>query len=258
MSYVVRKGDLVSLVDKNYNAYIIDTNDSTDHFKGVGVLNPDDLINKEYGSLFTVGNKTFHIFSASLSDKLKGLKRKAQIIIPKDAAHIVIHCDVVSGKKVLEAGIGSGALTTVLASMVCPDGMVFSYEKRSDFIEHAQKNLKKSRLLEYVTIKEKDVTEGIDENDFDAIVLDLPNPWDAVDHAWNALKPGGVLCTYSPLISQVENTYKVIEKASFIDVKTFETLQRELIVKEQGCRPSFDMLGHTGYLTFARKVLSED
>jgi tRNA (adenine57-N1/adenine58-N1)-methyltransferase catalytic subunit len=251
----VKKGDLVSLIDKNNNAYLIDTAQSTDHFKKVGVFNPAELIDKTYGSTFTVGNKNFYVFPASLYDKLKALKRKAQIILPKDASHIIIHCNITPGKKVLEAGIGSGSLTTVLACIVGSEGRVFSYEKRQDFIEHALNNLKQAHIQDIVTIKQKDVTEGIEEKNLDAIILDIPNPWDAVKHAWDALAPGGILCTYSPLISQVEDTYGEIHKHPFISLYTFETLQREIIVKEQGTRPSFDMLGHTGYLTFARKIL---
>jgi tRNA (adenine57-N1/adenine58-N1)-methyltransferase len=116
------------------------------------------------------------------------------------------------------------------------------------------KNLKQANLIQYITTKIKDATKGIDEKNLDAIVLDIPNPWVAVEHAWNALKIGGYLCTYSPLISQVEQTVKTIEQHSFIECKTFENIQREMIVSEHGTRPSFEMLGHTGYLTFARKV----
>ena len=253
----VQKGDLVSLIDKNNNAYLIDTTLSTDHFKRVGVFDPSELIDNIYGSTFTVGNKSFYVFPASLYDKLKALKRKAQIILPKDAAHIIIHCNITPGNRVLEAGIGSGSLTTVLASIVGPKGGVFSYEKRQDFIEHASKNLQQAQIQDIVTIKHKDVTEGIDEENLDAIILDIPNPWDAVKHAWDALAAGGIFCTYSPLISQVEDTYGEIHKYPFIAPYTFETLQREIIVKEQGTRPSFDMLGHTGYLTFARKILPD-
>ena len=255
MKNTIEKGDLISLVDLKNNAYLIDTNDPTDHYKGVGILNPYDLVGKKFGTTIDVNTKKFYIFNATLPDKLKSLKRKAQIILPKDAAHIVIHCDITPGKIVLESGIGSASLTTVLASLVKPDGKVISYEKRDDFIKHAEKNLKKEKLLDYVEIKEKDITEGISEKNLDSVILDIPNPYDAIDHAWKALKPGGMLCTYSPLISQVEQSTKKMLDLPFIDLKTLETLQRDIIVKEQGTRPSFSMLGHTGYLTFARKIL---
>ena len=204
-----------------------------------------------------MNTKEFYLLKPTVMDRLTALKRKAQIILPKDTAHIIMHCDITPGKTVLEAGIGSGALTTVLASMIQSDGMVISYEHRNDFIIHAQKNLKQAHLNEFVTIKENDITKGIDEKDLHAIILDIPNPWDAVNHAWKALEVGGTLCTYSPLISQMENTIKTMNNNAFIDIKTFETLQREMIYKEQGTRPSFQMLGHTGYLTFARKIPTE-
>lgn len=204
-----------------------------------------------------MNTKEFFVFKPTLMDRLQSLKRKAQIILPKDAAHIIIHGDIRPGTTVLEAGIGSGALTTVLATMVQPNGKVISYEHRADFIKHAQKNLEQANLHDMVTIKEKDVTIGIEERNLHTIILDIPNPWDAVSHTWDALEIGGILCTYSPLISQMENTIKMMRNHPFIDIKTFETLQREMVYKEQGVRPSFQMLGHTGYLTFSRKIPQE-
>lgn len=251
----VSKNDKIVLVDTSYRKFIIDTNGKTDKTKGVGVIDPSSFIGKEYGKQLTIGNKQFWILKPSVMDKLQSLKRKAQIILPRDAAQIIINCSVESGNTVLEAGIGSGALTISLASTVSPSGKVISYDKREDFIEHATKNLKNAELDKYVQTKLKDVTQGIDETDLDAIIFDMPNPWVAVGHAFKALKAGGYLCTYSPLSTQVEQTVKEIEKYSFIEVKTFENIQREMVVSEHGMRPSFDMLGHTGYLTFARKVI---
>jgi tRNA (adenine57-N1/adenine58-N1)-methyltransferase len=188
-------------------------------------------------------------------DKLIGLKRRAQIILPKDIAHIILYCSIQPGNNVLEAGVGSGSLTTALASIVAPNGKVISYDTRKDFIEHAMKNLKTTGLEKYVKILEKDVTKGISEKKLDAIILDIPNPWDAVDHAYNSLKVGGYLCCYSPLVSQLEQTVNEMRKHNFIEIKTFENIQREMIIGERGTRPSFDTLGHTGYLTFSRKIL---
>ena len=251
----VKNDDTVVLIDSNYKKYIIDTNGKTDKYKGVGVIDPSSFVGKIYGKQIEIGNKQFWILQPSLMDKLQGLKRKAQIILPRDAAQIIMNCSIETGHKVLEAGIGSGSLTIALATTIAPDGKVFSYDKREDFIEHAMKNLNMAELDKYVTTKVKDVTTGIDEKDLDAIVLDIPNPWDAVKHVYNALKPGGYLCTYSPLSTQVEKTVEEIKKHSFIEVKTMENIQREIVVSENGMRPSFDMLGHTGYLTFARKVI---
>ncbi len=254
MKKIVEHNDIVVLVDESLRKIIVDTAGKTDKIRGIGVIDPKTLVGKTYGEKLTIGSKQFWLLVPSLQDKLQGLHRQAQIILPRDAAHILMNCSIEPGQTVLEAGIGSGSLTIALASVVAPEGKVISYDIREEFIEHAMKNLKQAGLTKYVTTKIKDITLGIDEHDLDAIILDIPNPWAAVEHAWKALKTGGYLCTYSPLISQVEQTVKTIEQRPFIECKTFENIQREMIVSKHGTRPSFDMLGHTGYLTFARKV----
>jgi len=251
----VKKGDIVVLIDSKNGKYFINTEGNTDKYKGVGVIDPGFFVGKTFGKKIQIGNKDFWIFKPSIIDKLQGIKRRAQIILPRDAALIIMNCAIESGHTVLEAGIGSGSLTIALANAVAPNGKVISYDNRDDFIKHAMKNLKKVELASYIDPKIKDVTEGIDEKNLDAIIIDIPNPWKAVEYAWKSLKTGGYLCTYSPLISQVEQTVKEIKKQSFIEVKTMENIHREMVVSDRGTRPSFNMLGHTGYLTFARKIL---
>jgi tRNA (adenine57-N1/adenine58-N1)-methyltransferase len=255
MSNKIKKDETVVLVDTNFNKYFVDTSANTDKFKGIGVINPADLVGLEYGKQTKIKDKEFWIFKPSTMDRLQGIKRKAQIILPRDAAHIITNCSIESGHTVLESGIGSGSLTIALANAVAPNGMVISYDNREDFIKHALKNLKTTGLEEFVKTENRDVTKGIKEKGLDAVILDIPNPWDVVSHAWKALKVGGYLCTYSPLISQVEKTVDEINKHGFIELKTYENIQREMIVSKHGTRPSFNMLGHTGYLTFARKIL---
>jgi len=250
----VKKDETIVLIDSTDKRYFIDTSGKTDKIKGIGVFDPKSLINLEYGKQVEIGNKKFWILKPSLIDKLYGLRRKAQIILPKDAAHIILNCSIESGHNVLEAGMGSGSLTISLANAVYPNGIVYSYDNREDFIKHALKNVKQSGFSKIVKTKNKDVTKGIDEKNLDAVILDIPNPWDAVKHVWYSLKTGGYLCCYSPLISQVEKTVKEIKNYGFIEIRTIENIQREMIVSEHGTRPSFEMLGHTGYLTFARKI----
>jgi len=252
----VEQNDIVVLVDESLRKILVDTSGKTDKIRGIGVIDPKTLVGKTYGEKLTIGNKLFWLLVPSVQDKLQGLHRQAQIILPRDAAHILMNCAIEPGQTVLEAGIGSGSLTIALASAVAPDGTVISYDIREEFIDHAMKNLKQADLANRVTTKLKDVTEGIGEQNLDAVILDIPNPWAAVGHAWKALKIGGYLCTYSPLISQVEQTVNEIAKYPFIECKTYENIQREMVVSKHGTRPSFEMLGHTGYLTFARKVLS--
>jgi len=251
----VEKDDVVVLIDCNFKKYIIDISGKTDKIKGVGVLNPTILVGKEYGRKIEIGNKQFWLLTPSLQDKLQSMQRRAQIILPRDASQIIMFCSIETGHYVLEAGTGSGSLTIALASSVAPKGKIISYDIRKDFIEHALKNLKKAGLNQYVITKNKDVIKEIDEKELDAVILDISNPWKAIKNAWNALKTGGYFCSYSPLISQVEKTVNELRSQPFIEIGTFENIQREMIVSDFGTRPSFDMLGHTGYLTFARKIL---
>jgi len=255
MQKKIKKDETVVLIDQSYKKSIINVNGKTDKYKGIGVFDPSTLVGKEYGKQIQIGNKQFWILIPSLQDKLQGLKRRAQIILPRDAAQIIINCSIESGHTVLEAGIGSGSLTIALANSVAPNGKVISYDIREDFIKHSMKNLVKANIEDLVETKIMDVTKRIIEKNLDAIILDIPNPWDAITHAWNALKTGGYLCSYSPLVSQMEKTVKEIKKHSFIEVKSYENIQRKMVVSEQGTRPSYQMLGHTAYLTFARKIL---
>jgi len=257
MKQVVEQNDIVVLIDEALRKILVDTTWKTDKIRGIGVIDPKTLIGKEYGKKYEIGNKQFWILPPSLQDKLQGLYRQAQIILPRDAAHILMNCSIEPGQTVLEAGIGSGSLTIALASIVAPNGKVISYDIRQEFIDHAMKNITQAGLSKFVTTKVKDVTVEIEDKNLDAVILDIPTPWVAVEPAWRALKVGGMFCAYSPLISQVEQTVREIQKHRFIETKTLENIQREMVVSVHGTRPSFDMLGHTGYLTFARKILEK-
>jgi tRNA (adenine57-N1/adenine58-N1)-methyltransferase len=254
MNNTIKKGDHVCLIDSALKKYLVSTDTSTDKIKGIGIIDPAILIGQVYGTQITIGTKSFWILKPSSLDKVLAIKRKAQIILPQDAAHIIINCAIEPGHTILEAGIGSGSLTIILASIVGNHGRIISYDNRPEFIEHAQKNIHQARLSHIVKAKNQDITRGITEKNIDAIILDIPNPWDAINHSWKALKIGGYICTYSPLISQVEKTIEKLKKHPFIEIRSQEHLLRDLVVSPQGTRPSFKMLGHTGYLTFARKI----
>ena len=251
----VREGEEVVLVDENGKRCLLNTSSKKRKIKGFGIVDPKTFIGMDYGTKIRLSQKDVWILKPSSFDRWGSLRRKAQIILPKDAAHIIVNCSIVPGCVVVEGGIGSGSLTCILSQVVGKEGKIISYEKRKDFKKFAERNLRDVGLGENIEIKERDITEGIEERDVDAVILDIPNPWDVAEHAYNALKVGGYFCSYSPLVSQVERTVKTLRKYPFIEIRTIETLQREMVVVEKGVRPNFDMLGHTGYLTFARKVL---
>jgi len=260
-SNLVSDQDLVLLIDahKFKDTFIVKaiTSKSSKLKKvgGLGVIDTSKLVGLEYGAEFEIGRKRFIVLRPDIMDNIKNLQRKAQIITPKDSGVIIINCDIKGGDTVIEGGLGSGALTLVLANIVKPKGKIVSYEISDANIKVGKTNLKNTGLEKSVEIKKKDITKGITEINVDSVILDIPEPWHVVNNAYNALKPGGHFASYSPTMNQVEKTTRELQKNKFIMVRTIETLQRELVVGEGGTRPGFEMLGHTGYVTFARKIL---
>jgi len=251
---MIKENDTVVLIDEKGKKILLRIEEGMKKIRRLGVFDPGKLKERKIGEKIRIGNREFTIMRPSIADKVETIERKAQIILPKDSSLIAFYCDVKNGDVIIEGGVGSGALTIALANCVRPDGKIISYELRKDFADFAKRNIENAELGKWVEIKIGDVTESIDEKNADAVILDIPNPWDAVKNAYNALKTGGDFCSYSPTMNQVEKTVKTLRKHDFIEIKTFETLQREIVVGERGVRPSFDMLGHTGYLTFARKI----
>jgi len=186
-------------------------------------------------------------------DIFKKLIRVPQIITLKDCALISAYAGIGGGDFVVDAGSGSGFLAIYLGNIVKPGGKVVSYEKRKDFAKLAKKNVKKVGLEEVVEIKNKDVYEGIDEKNVDAVVLDLPEPWNVVEHAKMALKDGRYLVSYSPTIEQTKRFVEECRKHN-METKTVESIVREILVRENSTRPQIKGLTHTGYITFAKKI----
>lgn len=254
MAKKISSMDSVVMMDHKGNKFLFLVEDKMQKIKGLGVYNPGNLIGRNYYENIKIGNRTFSILEPSISDRLEAIERKAQIILPKDGMFIIYHCDIKSGDRVLEAGAGSGALTILLANFVRPKGKVISYENRNEHLKVVKRNLGQTGLLDHVDLKKGDVTKSIREKNLDAVILDIPNPWDAIENGYMALKPGGSLAVYTPSVNQFEKTRRIMEEYDFGEITTIETLQREMVVKDRGVRPSFHMLGHTGYVTFARKI----
>jgi tRNA (adenine57-N1/adenine58-N1)-methyltransferase len=221
-----------------------------------GFIKLEELIGKEYGS--TVASSIgveFIALKPLLRDYIMKSVRKTQITYPKDIALIIMFSGIGSGSRVVEAGTGTGALTTALAHYVKPNGKVYSYEIREDFLKTAEKNLKRAGLLEYVELKKKDVTAGIDEAEVDAVILDLATPWLVIPHAYTAIKPSGTIVSFSPTIDQVVKTVEALKENRFVNIETVECLMRWMQVERGKTRPQTLMTGHTGYITFARKAI---
>jgi len=220
-----------------------------------GVLDLTALIGQLPGATVTWLGAEYQSLRPSLSDLLGSLHRGAQIITAKDAARLVFLAGVGPGTTVAEAGAGSGALTIVLAYSVGPSGHVISYDRRDDFLEVARANVRRAGLESRVSFRRRDVaTDGLDAEGLSSVVLDLPEPWAVLPAARTALAPGGYVATYTPTYNQLERTVRSLRELGFDEVQAVELLERGLHVGEGGTRPSFEMLGHTGFLASGRRV----
>jgi tRNA (adenine57-N1/adenine58-N1)-methyltransferase len=250
----VQAGEPVILLDERGERWLVRAGSVPERIRGLGFLDPARLVGMAWGARLEQAGKLLTLLRPGTVDLMQGVKRKAQVILPKDAARIVLECDVRVGARVVEAGIGSASLTTCLARFVLPGGQVHCYEVRDDFAQWGLENLRAAGLDAAVEVRVADVRQGIAERGVDAVVLDMPDPWNAVGAAWDALRPGGAFASYSPLVSQMEQTHAALGKQGFAEVRCLELLERAWVVGERGARPGFDMLGHTGFVTFARRL----
>lgn len=255
MSQLIKEGDSILLYLDRRRTYLVRIEKGKDFHTHKGFLKLDDLIGKEYGSSISSSlGVEFVVLKPLLRDYVMKSVRKTQITYPKDIALIVMFSGIGPGSHIVEAGTGTGALTTALAHYVKPDGRVHSYEIREEFLKTAEKNLKRAGLIDFVELKNKDVTAGIDESDVDAVILDLATPWLVVPHAYATLKPCGTVVSFSPTIDQIVKTVESLKENGFVDIETVECLLRGMQIEKGKTRPQTLMTGHTGYITFARKA----
>ena len=252
----ITEGDLVLLCLPPRKTYMVKVEAGKTFHTHKGYVKLDDLIGKDFGATFQSSLGTqFTALKPSLTDFIMKSSRNTQITYPKDAALIVMFSGIGPGSRVAESGTGTGALTTALAHYVKPTGKVYTYELREEFQKNAEKNLKRSNLLDFVELKSGDATMGIDERGLDSVILDLATPWLVVPHAYEALKPSGTLVSFSPTIDQVVKTTEALRENNFILIETVECLMRAMQVERGKTRPQTLMTGHTGYITYARKAI---
>jgi len=219
-----------------------------------GIVELGELMGKHYGfEVSTTLGARLRAMPADYLDHLERISRRTQVIYPKDMAYIALMANVRSGSRVLECGTGSGALTSYLAGLVRPGGKVITYEMREEFQENARRNIEKLGLSDSVEFRLKDLTSGIDESDLDSMVLDMATPWLVMAQAYQALRAGGRLVSFSPTINQVEKTVEEMRMVGFVGIKAVELIMRTYKVKANETRPDMVMVGHTGYIVSARK-----
>lgn len=244
----------VIIVDESGRKYPVRLEKKMLDVRGLGVIDGTALCETGFGKEFRIGNKTLVMLRPSLKDNLGTIERKAQIITSKDSFIIPLHLDIGCGSRVVEAGVGSAGLTLVLLKAVGPQGKVYSYETREDFAATARRNVATCENASSWELRIGDVCVADLPREVDAAILDMPNPWDALANVASALRIGGHIGVYVPNANQLETAVRKMRELGLAEVGAFETIQREMVVHEGGVRPSFETLGHTGYLAFGRRV----
>jgi tRNA (adenine57-N1/adenine58-N1)-methyltransferase len=252
-----QEGEPVIFLDKKQRVYydVLRPGKST-NIRG-DLLPHEAVIGRTEGFLLRSQREiSFWVFRPTLNDHVVNMPRGATVIYPKDLGTILQYADIYPGAKVVEAGFGSGALATALLRAVGPNGQVISYEVRRDFIQNAQRNLFNfAGEVPNHLIREANIYERFEDDGVDRLILDLPEPWRVVELAAPHLRSGAMVCSYSPTVLQFKSFCEALRRARcFTAVLTLETILRRWHVETMSVRPELRMIGHTGFLTLARKV----
>ena len=254
-SSIARDGDLAQLVGLRHKHFILTLQAGSKFETHRGILQHDDLIGKPWCTqVFSHLGSPFFLLQPSLADLLIELPRTTQILYPKDIGFILVTMGVGHGQTVLEAGTGSGSMTTALAHAVGPAGRVISYEVKPDVQNLARKNLTRFGLDSRVDFKLRDIQMGFDETEADSFFLDVPNPYDYIGQVRTALKSGGFLGCLVPTFNQIEKTLQALHHNNFAFIEVCEILLRYFKPEPARLRPTDRMVAHTGFLIFARRI----
>lgn len=252
---LAQENDLVLLISHDHKRYMLTLRAGDRFHTHKGIIEHDEIIGQPLGrEIESHLGQSFMILQPSLYDLLMNLKRSSQIIYPKEIGPILLRMNVGSGQRVIEAGTGSGALTLALAHSVRPDGMVYSYEARDDMLKVARQNLERVGLARYVQLMQRDIAQGFTETDVDALFLDVREPWDYLAQVCEALADGGCFGALVPTCNQVSWLLSEMERQPFTSIEVMEVFERMYKPVPARLRPADIMVGHTGFLVFARKV----
>jgi tRNA (adenine57-N1/adenine58-N1)-methyltransferase catalytic subunit len=253
MSRPLAAGERILLFDAKGRRYLVTLAEGGEFHTHAGPIDHDELIGREEGSRVRSRKGGRYIaVRPTLAEVVLKMPRGAQVIYPKDLGPILIRADIFPGARVLESGLGSGALSMTLLRA---GAEISGYEIREDFAARAQANVAGflgEAALDRYDVKIRDIYDGIDETDLDRVVLDLPEPWRVVKHAESALRPGGILVSYLPTITQAVTLREALEHSGFGMAETVEVLERSWHIEGQSVRPDHRMVAHTGFLTSAR------
>lgn len=259
MTKLLEAGENCLLIDTKGRYYLIRLAEGGEFHSHLGRLPHADIIGRDEGSsVVSEKGSRLVVLRPRFFDYVLKMKRGAQVVYPKDIGPILVYADIAPGSLVLEAGTGSGALTMALVRAVGPGGQVVSIERRDDHAEHARQAIDRffGGLPDNLELRIGDVEDTVADVQPDRIVLDLPQPWDVVDAAVDSLQGGGVFCSYVPTVPQMQQTVEALRASeAFVELASFETFLRTWNVDGRSVRPDHRMIGHTGFITVARKVV---
>ena len=251
-------GDPCLLIDGKGRQYLLKLDPDRQFQYHRGVLAHSELIGLEDGTWVEAssGGRLLAL-SPRLADFILRMRRGAQVIYPKDIGPILVYADIAPGMTVLEAGTGSGALTMALTRAVGPDGRVVSVERRQDHADHGRKTIERffGSVPDQLDLRVGDVEDVVAEVGPERIVLDMPEPWHVVEAASEHQPSGGVFCSYLPTVPQVQTVVDALRSSrAYAEVEIREFMFRDWNVSGRSVRPEHNMVGHTGFLVFARRV----
>lgn len=246
-------GDLTLLITSDQSRYLITLRAGDELHTHQGIFPHDSVIGQPSGAAITgVQGHLALALTPSLDDLMRHLKRGSQVIYPKDAAWLVHRMSLRSGSRVIEAGTGSGGLTTALAWAVAPTGMIYTYEMREDAYRVARRNLERVGLLPFVTMHERAIGDDFLQTDADALFLDVRDPWEYLPQVRRALRSGGIFAALAPTTNQISTLLERMESSGFADIAVEEILLRPWKPVPDRLRPADTMAAHTGFLVFGR------
>lgn len=223
----------------------------------IGVIKHADAIGKEYGSrLITNKEKYVYLLKPTMYDYTMKLQHGTQIVYPKDLGYIAARAGIESGQKVLEIGTGSGSMTSFVAGIVKPRGHVYTFDVDPNFMRIAAKNIERAGVSKYVTQHEADLkaAKRMPLKDMDVALIDLGDPWEVLPQVRKMLKGSGSVFAICPTMNQLERLTAALVENEFTDIESTEHILRTIEAREGKTRHSFQGIGHTTYLCFARKA----
>ena len=223
----------------------------------IGVIKHSDAIGKEYGSrLMTNKDKYVYLLKPTMYDYVMKIQHGTQIVYPKDIGYIIARAGIGSGQKILEIGTGSGSLTSFIASIVKPRGHVYTFDVNENFMKIAEKNIKKAGVSKYVTQHNLDLktAKKLPLEDMDVALIDLGDPWIVIPQVRKMLKGSGSIFAICPTMNQLEKLTMALVENEFTDIESTEHIIRTIEAREGKTRHSFQGIGHTTYLCYARKA----